>query len=70
MRAWDIIGNRRWGYLLSLLVVLPGALALATWGINFGIDFTGGTLLNLRLGTDASLDQVRATLRPFGHEDA
>ncbi len=70
MRTWDIIGNRRWGYLLSLLVVVPGALALAFWGINFGIDFTGGTLLNLRLGEEASLDQVRATLRPFGHEDA
>ncbi len=70
MRTWDIIGNRRWGYLLSLLVVVPGALALAFWGINFGIDFTGGTLLNLRLGEDASLDQVRATLRPFGHADA
>jgi preprotein translocase subunit SecF len=70
MRTWDIIANRRWGYLLSLLVIIPGIAALLVWGINFGIDFTGGTLLNLRLGREASLEQVRATLRPFGHEDA
>ena len=70
MRTWDIIGNRRWGYLLSLFVIIPGVVALYVWGITFGIDFAGGTLLNLRLGREASLDQARATLRPFGHEDA
>ncbi len=70
MRTWDIIGNRRWGYLLSLLVIIPGAIALAVWSINLGIDFTGGTLLDLRLGREARLEEVRATLEPFGHGDA
>ncbi len=70
MRTWDIIGNRRWGYLLSLVVIIPGIIAIATSGINLGIDFTGGTLLDLRLGREASLGEVRAALRPFGHEDA
>ncbi len=70
MRTWDIIGNRRWGYLLSLVVIIPGIIAIAAWGINLGIDFTGGTLLDLRLGREARLGEVRAALRPFGHEDA
>lgn len=70
MRTWDIIENRRWGYLLSLLVIIPGAIALAVWGINLGIDFTGGTLLELRLGREARLEEIRATLQPFGHGDA
>ncbi len=70
MRTWDIIGNRRWGYLLSLLVIIPGAIALGVWGINLGIDFTGGTLLDLRLGREARLEEVRAVLAPFGHGDA
>jgi preprotein translocase subunit SecF len=70
VRTWDIIGNRRWGYLLSLVVIIPGIIAIAAWGINLGIDFTGGTLLDLRLGREARLDEVRAALRPFGHEDA
>jgi preprotein translocase subunit SecF len=70
VRTWDIIGNRRWGYLLSLLVIIPAIIAIATGGINLGIDFTGGTLLDLRLGREARLDEIRATLRPFGYEDA
>lgn len=70
MRTWDIIGNRRWGYLLSLLAIVPGVIALAVWGINLGIDFTGGTLLDLRLGREARLEEVRAALQPFGHGDA
>jgi preprotein translocase subunit SecF len=70
VRTWDIIGNRRWGYLLSLVVIIPGIIAIAKSGINLGIDFTGGTLLDLRLGREARLGEVRAALRPFGHEDA
>lgn len=69
-RAWDIIGKRRWGYLLSLVVILPGLVALIASGINLGIDFTGGTLLDVRLGRDASLAEVRETLGAFGLADA
>lgn len=69
-RVWDIIGKRKWGYLLSLLVIIPGVFALVGWGINFGIDFTGGTLLDVRLGRDASLEETRAALGQFGLSDA
>lgn len=68
--VWDIIGKRRWGYLLSLLVIIPGVIAIIGQGINFGIDFTGGTLLDVRLGRDASLEEVRAVLGSFGLADA
>lgn len=65
MKAWNIIGNRRYGYLLSLAILVPGAVALLVWGINFGIDFTGGTLLDVRLGRDASIEEVRAVMATF-----
>jgi preprotein translocase subunit SecF len=67
---WDIIGKRRWGYLLSLLIIIPGVVALFTSGINLGIDFTGGTLLDVRLGRAASIEEIRAVLAEFGHADA
>ncbi|MDQ7829164.1 MAG: protein translocase subunit SecF [Armatimonadota bacterium] len=70
MRTWDLIGNRRWGYLLSALVIVAGLVGIAAWGIDFGIDFTGGTLLDLQLGREASLAEVRATLGGFGLEEA
>jgi preprotein translocase subunit SecF len=69
-RAWNIIGNRRWGYLFSALVIIPGAVALAVWGLNLGIDFTGGTLMDLRLGRDVPVSEIRAALAPFGHQEA
>ena len=70
MKTWNIIRNRRYGYLLSLLILVPGVIALLVWGINFGIDFTGGTLLDVRLGRDASIEEVRAVLATFQQADA
>lgn len=70
MKSWNIIRARRFGYLLSLLVLIPGVIAIGAWGINFGIDFTGGTLLDVRLGRDAPLEEIRAALAPLGHADA
>ncbi len=69
-RIWDIIGMRRWGYLLSLVVIIPGVIAIVAQGINFGIDFTGGTLVDARLGRDASLEEIRAVLGSFGLAEA
>lgn len=70
MSVWDIIGKRRWGYLLSLLVIIPGVVALYTSGVNLGIDFTGGTLLDVRLGRNASIEEIRAVMAGFGHAEA
>lgn len=40
----DIIGKRYWFFLVSLLVLLPGIISLALFGLRPSIDFTGGTL--------------------------
>jgi len=39
----NIIGKKNWYFLISLLVIIPGLLSLLFWGLNLGIDFTGGT---------------------------
>ncbi len=70
-RSWDIIGRRRWGYALSLLIILPGVAALllhasARQGaLNWGIDFTGGTLLQLRIERPFSVGQIREVVDRF-----
>ncbi len=69
-RSWDIIGRRRWGYALSLLIILPGVAALLLHGargqgaLNWGIDFTGGTLLQLRIERSFSVGQIREVGTP------
>ncbi len=64
-RSWDIIGRRRWGYALSLLIILPGLVALilntvsGRGALDWGIDFTGGTFFQLRLEREFNIADVR-----------
>lgn len=39
----NIIGKRRWYYLISLLLIIPGLVSLALFGLKLSIDFTGGS---------------------------
>jgi preprotein translocase SecF subunit len=65
----DFIGNRRKAYLLSLILVVAGLISLAVFGLNLGIDFTGGTVLHLNLGDDFSLEEVQSVLAQFEELD-
>lgn len=40
--AFDFIGNRRWWFVISAVVILAGILSMGTRGLNLGIDFKGG----------------------------
>lgn len=43
----NIIGHKNWYFGLSLLVIVPGIIAIFLWGLNLSIDFTGGSRLTL-----------------------
>ncbi len=45
---FDIVGKRYWYFLISLLVIIPGFIALAIHGLPLSIDFTGGALMELQ----------------------
>ncbi len=61
----NFIGNRRKAYLLSLIMVVASILSIAFMGLNLGLDFTGGTVLNLNLGEDFSLEEIEEVIAPF-----
>jgi preprotein translocase subunit SecF len=44
----DIIGKRYLFFAISLAVIVPGLIALALWGLPLSIDFTGGSLLEVK----------------------
>ena len=44
----NLIKYRYWYFALSLLVIVPGIAALILWGLPLGIDFTGGSLLEVQ----------------------
>ena len=43
----NIIGRRKLWFIISILLVLPGTIALIVWGLKPGIDFTGGQELEI-----------------------
>ncbi|MEA3220254.1 protein translocase subunit SecF [Immundisolibacter sp.] len=55
---------------LSGVLVLVSVLALAVRGLNFGIDFTGGTLVEVQYPAPVELAQVQAALAGHGLEGA
>lgn len=50
----NLISYRKWWYILSLVIILPGTISLILWGLKPSIDFTGGSLLELRGISDTS----------------
>ena len=64
------MGKSRWFFSMSGVILLVCALAIAINGLNFGIDFEGGTRITAALSEPASIDQVRDTLGPVGLGDA
>jgi preprotein translocase subunit SecF len=56
----NIIKRRYLYFAISLLVIIPGILALIFWGLSLGIDFTGGSLLEVRFesGNPPSITEV------------
>lgn len=61
--------RKRW-YAISAVLVLASVLLLAFRGLNLGIDFTGGVVLELAFPQAADLDQVRGALGEAGYEEA
>ena len=64
------MGNARWFFSFSGVILLVGAIAISTLGIQFGIDFESGTRITTPLEQAASVDDVRGTLSPLGYDDA
>lgn len=65
MQKFDIIGKRKWWYLLSVLIIIPGIISMATRGFNLGIDFTGGTIIDLKFAQPVTVVQVRDVLKEY-----
>lgn len=77
---FDIIGKKWWFLLFSGLIIIPGIVSLAVFGLKPAIDFTGGTLLEFqvdKLGNTASesaqiktkSSSVSAQLRELNSEE-
>ena len=62
----DFIGRRRIAALISISVIVIVLLSLFFRGLNLGIDFTGGTLVEVSYSSSVNTEEVRTNLRRSG----
>jgi len=66
----DFMGKRKLAMMISAVVLIVGASALGIRGLTFGIDFTGGTLIEVGYQQPVELESVRSALADNGYDDA
>ncbi len=59
---FDFMGRRRVAFVVSAILILGSVASLVINKLNFGIDFTGGTLVEVAYRQTVELDQIRDTL--------
>lgn len=69
-RVIDFMRLRIMATVLSLLLTVGSVATLVVNGINFGLDFTGGTLIELSYDKPANVAEVRNQLDQMGYGDA
>ncbi|HET8756857.1 MAG TPA: protein translocase subunit SecD [Solirubrobacteraceae bacterium] len=67
---FDFIGRSKWFFSMSGVILLICAIAMSVQGLNFGIDFEGGTRIVAPLERPATVDQVHDVLAAQGLGDA
>jgi len=66
----DFIGKRRTWYFVSTFVTLAGIIWALSRGVEFGIDFAGGTEVQLQFQKGVAIEQVRTALDQGGFRGA
>ncbi len=61
-RRLNVIGSRNWFFLLSLVIIIPGIISMATQGFLLGIDFAGGTEFTVTFADHPTLTQVESAV--------
>ncbi len=61
----NIIKNRKIFYMISLAVIAAGLIMFFVNGLNYGIDFTGGTMIQLDIGKFVSVEEAREIMDDY-----
>src|SRR5229473_343471 len=61
----DFVGKRKFFVGLSVLINLASIILLFTVGLNYGVDFSGGSVVQIRMMQKTSPDNIRKALVPL-----
>ena len=67
---YDFIKWRRWAYGLTAAIIIPGFALFLVHGLNYSIEFTGGTLIQVQTTQPVGPERIRGSLDAAGIRDA
>lgn len=67
-KQFDFMGFRKLASVVSTILVVASIVVLGARGLNFGMDFTGGTSVELEYAKAPELEDVRTTLNEAGYD--
>jgi preprotein translocase subunit SecF len=68
---YNILGKRKYFYIFSGTLMLLSVIALSVWGLKYGLDFTDGTLMEVKIEkSEAKSDEIKNVLIGAGIGDA
>ena len=63
-----LASKRKLWFTISLILIIPGLISLLLFGLKLGIDFTGGTLWEVRFDQPTTSEQVESVFREAGYD--
>src|SRR2546421_12395457 len=63
---YDFIKWRRWAYGLTAAIIIPGFALFLVHGLNYSIEFTGGTLIQVQTREAVGTERIRGALDAAG----
>lgn len=66
----DFVGKRRYAFIITGLIFIPGLILMLARGLNYSVEFTGGTRVQVSTTTPIDIAQVRAGLTAEGINNA
>lgn len=70
MREFKIVERNKLWFGISGVIILIGLFFIFAWGLNLGIDFTGGTIVQIDLGKTFNTDEIREITDKYDPEAA
>lgn len=67
-KHYDFMGYRRIAMIVSIVLVIVSLASLAIRGLELGVDFTGGSVIEVGYPSSANVGEIRATLEKAGYD--
>ncbi|GHK53819.1 hypothetical protein KPZU09_35550 [Klebsiella pneumoniae] len=68
-KVWDFMRWDYWAFGISGFLLIVSIAIIGVRGFNWGLDFTGGTVIEITLEKPVDLDQMRDSLQKAGFEE-